>query len=303
MAKIFLTGASGNVGRPVLAELLKRGHEVTALVHRNSGLEGCKIVQGMVSEPAKYAGEVAASEGVIHLASTRSVERGPVVKEDIWGTGVLLDSWRKGNFFYMSSQSVYGIPRGPLTEQHPLAPMCWYDIAKICGENQLAIEPARPGRGVGVAFRMALLFGPGGNGRGDQYLETLYPHCAQGHVFAFENEEAMETAGSSFVGPADLARAIVDSLELKTAGAYNISSGFCTWRQLLAPMCKKGGFPAPKFSLLSKLPQGAQYVRLPHSRSFVDASRFCGLAGFAPKQDLDELLDGFVRSQASRQRG
>lgn len=293
MPKVFITGASGNVGRPVVSELLSRAYEVTVLAHNNSDMEGCKIVHGKVSEAGKYAGEVAACDAIIHLASTRSVERNVVVSEDIRGTGLLLDSWRKGNFLYMSSQTVYGIPRGPLTERHPLSPVCWYDIAKICCENQLSIEPARPERGVGISFRMALLFGRGGNGRGDQFLETVYPHCARGHVFAFESEEAMETAGSSFVGPRDLACAIVDSLTLKTAGVYNVSSGFCTWRSLISILCKKGGF-TPKFSLLSKLPQGAQYVRLPHSKSYVDSSLFVNRTGFLPKQGLNELLDDFL---------
>lgn len=295
MAKIFLTGACGNVGRPVLSELLKRGYEVTALVHKNSNIEGCRKIQGKISEAGKYAGEVLSADAVIHLASARSMDRKKVVREDILGTGLLLDNWRKGNFVYMSSTVVYGIPRGPLTEQHPLSlPMYWYDIGKMCGESQLAIEPARAGRGVGVSLRMALLFGPG---RGKQFLEDIYAHCVRGGVFAFETEEAMETAGASFVGPADLARAIADSLEIKTAGAYNISSGFCVWRNLIETMCKKGGF-APKLSLLSKLPRGLQYKRLPQSRSYVDASLFSGLTGFAPRQGLDELLDDFVRSQS-----
>lgn len=293
MTKVFLTGAAGNVGRPVLSELLNRGYEVIALAHKNSKIEGCKIVQGRVSEASKYAWEVAESDAIIHLASTRSLEREVVVGEDIRGTGLLLDSWRKGNFLYMSSQTVYGVPQGPLTEQHPLSPVCWYDIAKICGENQLSIEPTRQGRGVGISFRMALLFGRGGNGRGDQFLETVYPHCARGHVFAFESEEAMETAGSSFVGPGDLACAIVDSLSLKSAGVYNISSGFCTWQNLISTICKKSGFK-PKFSLLSKLSSGAQYVRLSQSKSYVDSSLFQNSTGFVPKQGLNELLDDFL---------
>jgi nucleoside-diphosphate-sugar epimerase len=175
--------------------------------------------------------------------------------------------------------------------------MCWYDIAKICGENQLAIESPRPGRGVAVAFRMALLFGPGGNGRGDQFLENIYAHCKRGNVFAFESDEFMETAGSSFVGPADLARAIADSLNLVTPGAYNISSGFCTWRCLIETLCLKIGV-SPKLALLSRLPPGAQYVRMPQTRSYVDASLFSSRTGFVPKQDLNELLDVFVRSQS-----
>jgi nucleoside-diphosphate-sugar epimerase len=172
--------------------------------------------------------------------------------------------------------------------------MYWYDIGKMCGESQLAMKPARAGRGVGISLRMALLFGPG---RGKQFLEDVYVYCLRGGVFAFETEEAMETAGASFVGPADLARAIVDSLELKSGGAYNISSGFCTWRDLIETMCKKGGL-TPKIDLVSKLPRGAQYRRLPQSRSYVDASLFSGITGFTPEQGLDELLDAFIRSQS-----
>lgn len=284
------------MGRPVLAELLRRGYEATVLVHRTSALEGCRTIQARLSEAGKYAGEVASADGVIHLASTRSVERAPVVREDIYGTGLLLDSWRKGNFVYMSSQSVYGVPRGSLTEDHPLSPVCWYDIAKSCCEQQIAIEMPKPGRGVGVPLRMALLFGPGGHGRGDQFLESVYPHCARGDVFAFKTEEALETAGSSFVGPEDLARALVDSLELKTAGPFNISSGFCTWRVLIETICGKAGFK-PKFALAKDLPPGAKYVPMPQSRSYVDSSKFYKTAGFTPRQDLDVLLDGFIRSQ------
>lgn len=294
MAKIFLTGACGNVGRPALSELLKRGYEVTALVHKNSAIEGCRKIRGKISQAVKFEEEITSADAVIHLASSRSMDRKLVVKEDILGTGLLLDRWRKGNFVYMSSTVVYGIPRGPLTEQHPLSlPMYWYDIGKMCGESQLAMEPARHGRGVGVSLRMALLFGPG---RGKQFLEDIYAHCVRGGFFAFESEEAMETAGASFVGPCDLARAIADSLELKTAGAYNISSGFCLWRDLIETMCKKSGF-TPRLSLLSNLPRGAQYKRLPQSRSSVDTSLFSKLTGFTPKQELDELLDDFIRSQ------
>jgi len=298
MAKIFLTGATGNVGRPVIAELLRHGHEVTALMHKRiSGFDNCCTIQASLSESQEYARDVAASDGVIHLASTRSMKREPVLKEDIYGTGLLLDNWRKGNFVYMSSQSVYGVPQGPLTENHPISPVCWYDIAKICCEYQIAIEEPKPGRGVGVPLRMALLFGPGGNGRGDQYLEMLYPLCAQGRVFAFKSEEALENAGSSFVGPEDLARAIVTSLELKTAGPFNISSGFCTWKVLLKSICKKAGFKQPKFTVVKKLSPCSKYVTLPQSRSFVDSTSFYKVAKFSPKQDLDSLLDVFIHSQ------
>ncbi|MDD5210300.1 MAG: NAD(P)-dependent oxidoreductase [Elusimicrobiales bacterium] len=297
MSKIFLTGASGNLGRPVLAELLSRGHEVIALANKDKDLKGCGVIQARISEVSKYAGVLAGCDGVIHLASTMSADRNPAISEDITGTGHMLDNWRKGNFIYASTQTVYGIPRGPLTEDHPISPMCWYDIAKACCEDQLTIEPPRPGRGVGIALRLPPFFGPGAGGRGVQFLENIYAHCVKGHVFAFESERALETAGTSFVGPADLARAVSDSLELKTGGTYNLSCGFCTWRDLIGELGRRGGF-VPRFSLLTGLPAGCHYVRMPQSVSFVDASRFSELAGFSARQGLGELLDAFILARA-----
>lgn len=297
MDKIFLTGASGNLGRPVLAELLARGHEVAALAHRNLAIPGCRVVQGKLSEAGKYASEAAACGGVIHLASTMSVDRNQAISEDILGTGHLLDSWKTGNFIFASSQTVYGIPRGPLTESHPLSPMCWYDIAKVCCEGQIAMEPARPGRGVGISLRLPPFFGPGTVPRGAQFLENIHAHCLKGHIFAFESEAALETSGTSFVGPADLGRAFVEALTLRAAGIYNVSGGFCTWRELIGELGRQGGF-TPRFSLVSRLPPGSHYVRLPQSRSFVDAARFYALTGFAPRQQLGELVGDFIRARA-----
>lgn len=297
MSRIFITGASGNVGRPVAAELSRRGHEVVALVHENPCAPGSRSVTGSLSEAARYASEVASTDGVIHLASTMSVDRNIAIREDILGTGILLDNWRKGNFVYASSQTVYGIPQGPLTEAHPLSPMCWYDIAKVCCEEQLEITPPVPGRGAGVSLRIPPLFCPGKSGRGVRFLANIYAHCAKRHVFAFESEAALETAGTSFIGPEDLARAFADSLGFSAGGAYNISGGFCTWRSLIETMCEIGRL-TPKFALLSGLPLRSHYVRMPQSRSYVDFSRFAAVSGFVPAQDLEELISDFVRKLA-----
>ena len=54
-AKVFLTGATGYSGQPVLAELNRRGVPVTALVSREIGLSGCETVVGDLAAVGAFA--------------------------------------------------------------------------------------------------------------------------------------------------------------------------------------------------------------------------------------------------------
>ncbi|MFD4976318.1 SDR family oxidoreductase [Streptomyces sp. NPDC058424] len=65
--RILVTGATGTVGRQVVAELLARGHEVRALTRDAARAElpaGVEVVQGDLTEPA---GLIPALEGVTGL--------------------------------------------------------------------------------------------------------------------------------------------------------------------------------------------------------------------------------------------
>lgn len=64
-------GASGKVGREVVAVALTRGHEVVAFVHRHNpfadeaGEAWLRVITGDVSDPAAVSGAIAGSEAVI----------------------------------------------------------------------------------------------------------------------------------------------------------------------------------------------------------------------------------------------
>jgi uncharacterized protein YbjT (DUF2867 family) len=67
---VFITGATGYLGRPLAEQLLSRGHRVRALVRSGSRSRlpaGCEAVVGDALEPSTYAGAVAPAEVFVHL--------------------------------------------------------------------------------------------------------------------------------------------------------------------------------------------------------------------------------------------
>jgi uncharacterized protein YbjT (DUF2867 family) len=70
MASVFITGASGFMGRRLSAELLRRGHRVRGLVRRGSEnrlAPGCEGVIGDPLDAAGYRDSVAGSDTLVHL--------------------------------------------------------------------------------------------------------------------------------------------------------------------------------------------------------------------------------------------
>ena len=83
MANVFLTGASGFVGRNLAAKLIGRGHSVRGLVRPGSEgrlPKGCRPVIGDPLDPATYASRVAPADifvqlvGVTHPSPAKAAE-------------------------------------------------------------------------------------------------------------------------------------------------------------------------------------------------------------------------------------
>jgi len=67
---VFLTGASGFMGRRLAAELLRRGHRVRGLVRPGSesrAAEGCEIVCADPLDSASYRSRVAGCDTLVQL--------------------------------------------------------------------------------------------------------------------------------------------------------------------------------------------------------------------------------------------
>ena len=90
MARVFVTGAGGFVGRALVRTLLSRGHGVTGLVRASEPPTGIETVRGDLLAPDTYRNALAAADAVVHLAAaTGNAKAADHTRVNAEGTRVL----------------------------------------------------------------------------------------------------------------------------------------------------------------------------------------------------------------------
>jgi nucleoside-diphosphate-sugar epimerase len=186
--RILVTGASGFIGTVVCRQLLKRGHEVGALVRRpGSAPVGTRGLTGNLTDGRGLTQTLAAErpDCVIHLAAEIASQRSErkIREVNVQGTARLLDAClalagptpAAGPRLVFSSTVVTGDAQGALlTEETPLPVKTPYGRSKQEGER-LVLESGLPA----VVLRPSHVYGPGG-----WYADELIPHLRQSGRFA-----------------------------------------------------------------------------------------------------------------------
>ncbi|MBF6332152.1 NAD-dependent epimerase/dehydratase family protein [Nocardia transvalensis] len=145
--KVFVTGATGFLGRRVVQRLVGEGHEVVALV-RGGGREvaGATVVTGDLTDVAQWQDRLSGIDAVAHLgglvtawAPWREYEKAIVVAtRDLLAAA---EAHHVRRFVYISSESVLqdGRPLLDITEAQPAPahPSSGYGRAKLEAEQAI----------------------------------------------------------------------------------------------------------------------------------------------------------------------
>jgi UDP-glucose 4-epimerase len=186
VSAVLVTGGTGAVGRVLVEELARQGHDVRVLARRDvpEGLFPSRV-QSLRGDMEDHESLRRATEGVgvvYHLAARlHEFRAGPAELDvssrvNLAGTRVLAQAARASGvsrFVFFSTISVYGpAGRGEVhDESSPLRPDSAYAETKAAAE-----EAVRSAGLPSVVLRLAAVYGPGMKGNYPRLVEALRRH-------------------------------------------------------------------------------------------------------------------------------
>lgn len=170
--RIFVTGASGQIGLPLVRALVARGDRVVGLVRTKDREEavraaGAEVLPGSLYDADALARGVEGADRVFHLAGgTRGKGKESADQMNRVGTENLLAALagrKLQGFVFASTMAVYGNRAGLwISEDFPTTPQTNYGRAKVAAENACLAAFKERGLPVRIA-RIGAVYGPGIN--------------------------------------------------------------------------------------------------------------------------------------------
>lgn len=177
MKKILVTGGNGFIGKKLVSELIKHGHQIIVLdnnltmpfIETNNQIQW---VKDDLTNRSILKDIIANIDGCFHLAAISSVERCTANYPEsstvnMIGFINLLDCIKKLNtkpfVIFTSTSAVYGNhPSLPLTETSPTYPISNYGADKLCCEIHAQTISRNHSLPIAIA-RLFNVYGPGQN--------------------------------------------------------------------------------------------------------------------------------------------
>jgi nucleoside-diphosphate-sugar epimerase len=233
--RVFVAGASGAIGRPLVPRLVAAGHEVTGTTRSEGSAEAIRaagasaaVVDALDADALREAVERAAPDAIVHEL-TALPERFNPRKSDLYdatnrirreGTRNLLDAARDADVRRLVCQSIafaYAPRERPevMDEAAPLnldAPPPFSEGMRVIAEMERAVLDAELD---GLVLRYGWFYGPG----------TYYGEG--GSMAADVRKRRFPVVGSgsglfSFIHVDDAAEATVAAIERGAPGVYNV---------------------------------------------------------------------------------
>ncbi|MFZ1488360.1 MAG: NAD(P)-dependent oxidoreductase [Ilumatobacteraceae bacterium] len=172
---VLVTGASGFLGRAVVAAAARSGHKVVAMVRADATTDslppGTEVLRGDLRQPALWRDQLGDVRVVVHLAASPTGDLAEQLEGTVVGTENLLNALDLGSverFVHVSSFSVYdfhspaegaAIDEDSALEAHPQLRDA-YTTTKLVQER-LVRERCRAAGTPLVVLRPGAIYGPG----------------------------------------------------------------------------------------------------------------------------------------------
>jgi UDP-glucose 4-epimerase len=222
--RVVLTGGAGFIGSHLCRALLDEGADVLVVddlsTGRTENVDGRAgfVEADVVGHGFLDAGMAFRPDAVVHLAAQTSVAASVADPEsdrrvNVDGTRnacVLARDAGSDRFLFASTAAVYGDPvEVPLTEEAPLSPENPYGSSKLEAERVIASMLGPTGT-VGVCLRLANVYGPGQDARGEGGVVAVFvDRAARGEALRVHGDG---TQTRDFVYVEDVAAAFLSAL-------------------------------------------------------------------------------------------
>jgi dihydroflavonol-4-reductase len=253
--KIFVTGATGFIGRHLIRRLSNTGHDVTCLVRPSSSVEGLRehcagLHVGDVTDKAALRDAIAGRDCVMNLANVYSMwepDKSVFRSVNVGGTRNVMEcalEARVRKVIHVSTAGVYGRPGDcPFNESSEVGPERFSLYARTKYEGELAAWNLLKTKGLPlVVLYPGAVLGPGDTKPTGKYIEDL----AAGRMPVRVYENVVMT----YVHVMDVAEAIVLAAEKDD----NIGERYLIGKYQLS------------FAQLNKLVEDTSGTRLPSLR-------------------------------------
>ena len=239
--KIFLTGATGFIGKALALKLLERGDEVVTLV-RSPGkasdlaAAGATLVEGDLVDETALRNGMSGADAVIHCAAVYKVgmpekERPAMYEANVTGTEKVLRTAldeKIPRVVYISTLNAYGNTKGQVvdeTYEHERQYVSYYDETKHLAHlvaRKLIDEEGLPG----IIVQPGSVYGPGDTAEPGGVLRKF----VKGQL----PMKMLPDAGINLVHRDDVVDGIILALEKGRIGeAYNIGGDITTVGDML----------------------------------------------------------------------
>ena len=238
--KIFLTGASGFIGRVASEHLCSLGHEVVNLYHTSGMIEenGASVTAtlGDDSFVEMVLSNINQCDAIVHIAACINHNNScpDLIQTNCLGMQQLMTitkKWDVQHFVYISSLPVIGKPQVvPIKENHSICPPTVYHATKLFGEQLLAIESNEYKSF--VSYRVSA---PVGFGMPDNRILSVFIQRALQHQPLILSGQG--TRQQNYVDVRDVAHAIALGLGCHSSGLYSSCGARAISNRELAELC------------------------------------------------------------------